>query len=141
MSENENKRKKKTRRTLTNKQRRIMRCLAEGIRDENGIKIGWKDINGLLNTLDYETTRASIHFSLRPLIAYGLVERLPRELRNGRWVTPLALTDYALDYFERLIAAESSRNGVGVLELATEDEIIFYDFEPQDIDFSEEISK
>jgi repressor of nif and glnA expression len=75
---------------LTSKQRSIMKVIIAANPDKTGV-----DIDQLLERLDYDTTKASIQFSLRALIGHGLIRKNEiRELRRDRLHTILVPTTF-----------------------------------------------
>jgi DNA-binding MarR family transcriptional regulator len=78
---------------LTNKQVQILNVLVkgEGV-DAQGALIP-ADLDQLLERLDYKTTKASIQFSIRALIARGLIAKAGMENRRGRKRVLLAPTE------------------------------------------------
>lgn len=59
------------------------------------------DIDQLLEALPYETTKASLHFSLRALIKHGMIEKREREKRRCRMRRVIAPTGNAYLAFGR----------------------------------------
>jgi DNA-binding MarR family transcriptional regulator len=64
---------------LTTKQRELMRVFVAG----NGVD-DVMDLDEVLENLEYDTTKQSLHFSIRALIKHGLVEKVGCEKRRGR---------------------------------------------------------
>src|SRR5690554_1562181 len=82
---------------LTKKQHQIMDVIMKGNVDEDNYTISWVDLDQLVERLPYKTSKDSIIFSIRALIAKGLVEKGARELRRGRVRGTLVPTDLAFD--------------------------------------------
>lgn len=53
------------------------------------------DLDQLLEALPYETSKASLHFSLRALIKHGMIEKREREKRRLRMRRVIAPTAHA----------------------------------------------
>lgn len=64
---------------LTTKQLSIMKVIVAGNTDGSVV-----DLDQILERLDYKTTKESLQFSLRALIAHGLIQKAGRENRRGR---------------------------------------------------------
>lgn len=64
---------------LTAKQLHIMGVIVRG--NEDG---SFADLDQILKRLPYKTTKASLQFSIRALIAKGLIMKQGRENRRGR---------------------------------------------------------
>lgn len=75
--------------SLTQKQNVIMKVILAG---NPAPDIGPVDIDQLLDRLPYNTTKASIQFSIRALIKHGLIEKGGSENRRGRRRTLLTAT-------------------------------------------------
>ena len=73
---------------LTTKQLHILSTVIKGNPDGSFI-----DLDQLLERLPYETTKQSIQFSIRALIAKKLLMKHPREKRRGRSRVILSATD------------------------------------------------
>lgn len=84
---------------LSRKQKAIMRCLVDGYINPETDKKEWLDMSLLVDAVPYETTKDSMHFSIRHLMRRGLVERGARTKRRGRLVKPLIPTNLAMDIF------------------------------------------
>lgn len=80
---------------MTTKQVVLMTCLADKNADGSFI-----DLDQLLSRLrdefKWDTTKPSIQFSIRRLIAEGVVEKKPREKRRNRQRAVLALTELGM---------------------------------------------
>lgn len=81
---------------LTRKQWAIMKVIAKGNINVHGDRISWCDKRQILERLPYDTSRDSLMFSLRALANHGLIEKGPRELRDGRIRQPYLPTEKAL---------------------------------------------
>lgn len=75
---------------FTTKQIALMTLLVRA--NEDGTFL---DMDQLLERLPYETTKESLHFSVRTLIKHGMAEKRPRELRRSRMRSVLAPTSKA----------------------------------------------
>ena len=77
-------------RALSPKQKEIMsvvmKCNSDG---------SFLDLDQILDTLAYVTTKASLQFSLRALIGRGLIAKAPREKRRGQQRAVIAPTELA----------------------------------------------
>lgn len=77
---------------MTSKQVILMTCLAD--KNPDGSEL---DLDQLLNKLRdvyaWDTTKPSLQFSIRRLVAEGVVEKLVREKRRKRQRAVLALTE------------------------------------------------
>ena len=82
---------------LTKKQRQIMEVIIKGNRCDEPANFSWVDMDQLLERLPYDTTKDSMHFSIRALVKRGLVEKGPTELRRGRKRRTFVPTSLALD--------------------------------------------
>jgi hypothetical protein len=69
---------------LTGKQLEIMKVVLAGNGTDGDANLIPVDLDELLERLGYQTTKASIQFSLRALIARGLMEKGEPENRRGR---------------------------------------------------------
>lgn len=77
---------------LTRKQVMIVDTILKGNPDGT-----WLDIDQLIENLPYETSKDSMHFSLRALIAKGLVEKKNLEHRRGQDRRIIAPTSLAFE--------------------------------------------
>lgn len=77
---------------LTPKQKQIVDTIIRANPDGT-----WLDFDQLIAKLPYSTTKASMHFSLRALIAKGVVEKKGLELRRGQERRILAPTARAYE--------------------------------------------
>lgn len=73
---------------LTSKQLSIMNVIVRG--NEDGSVV---DLDQILERLEYRTTKESLQFSLRALIAHGLIQKAGREKRRGRSRTLIRATE------------------------------------------------
>lgn len=80
----------------TGKQMALLNLILKGNADGSFL-----DIDQLLEALPYETTKASLHFSIRALIKHGMVEKREREKRRLRMRCVLAPTSHAYLAFGR----------------------------------------
>lgn len=85
---------------MTQKQITLMTCLADKNPDGSNL-----DLDQLLTKLrddyDWDTTKPSIQFSIRTLIAEGVIQKMTREKRRGRQRAVLALTDLGMQVLGR----------------------------------------
>lgn len=56
------------------------------------------DLDEILERVRYETSKQSLQFSIRALVAHGLIEKLPMQKRRGRQRRPIAITDLGRGY-------------------------------------------
>lgn len=63
---------------LTEKQYEILRIIIKGVEGD------YVDLDQLLESLSYKTTKESMQFSIRALIKRRLIEKLPMECRRKR---------------------------------------------------------
>lgn len=89
---------------LTTKQSQILAVIAG--KNEDGSLV---DLDQLLDRLPYETTKQSIHFSLRALIARKFLKKAGEEKRRGRRRRLIDLGDAGL----ALYGAALKEAGVG----------------------------
>jgi len=73
---------------LTAKQIELLRVIRAG----NGLDDPC-DLDEILDRVRYETTKASLQFSIRALIKHGLIEKRDTEKRRGRQRRPIAITE------------------------------------------------
>lgn len=73
---------------LTQKQIELLRVI--GARNPDG---GAVDLDQILERLTYETTKQSLQFSVRALIAHNLIQKDAPEKRRGRTRTVISLTE------------------------------------------------
>lgn len=78
---------------LTVKQIALMKAI--GKPNEDGSP---RDLDQILETLSYTTTKASLQFSLRALIKHGLIEKLGTENRRGRARQVIGVTSKGQPY-------------------------------------------
>lgn len=88
---------------LTVKQIALMRAI--GKKNEDGSA---RDLDQILESLSYTTTKASLHFSLRALINHGLIEKLGTEPRRGRGRQCIGVTEKGKPYAEMVGWSSSS---------------------------------
>lgn len=72
---------------LTQKQIELLRVI--GARNEDGSAV---DLDQILELLSYQTTKQSLQFSIRALIAHALIKKDAPEKRRGRTRTLISLT-------------------------------------------------
>lgn len=72
---------------LTTKQLELLRIIGE--RNPDG---GATDLDQILERLSYQPTKQSAQFSIRALIAHGLIQKDASEKRRGRTRTIISLT-------------------------------------------------
>ena len=73
---------------LTQKQIELLRVI--GTRNEDGSAV---DLDQILELLSYQTTKQSLQFSIRALIAHDLIQKDAPEKRRGRTRTVISLTE------------------------------------------------
>lgn len=73
---------------LTQKQIELLRVI--GTRNEDGSAV---DLDQILEKLGYQTTKQSLQFSIRALIAHDLIKKDAPEKRRGRTRTLISLTE------------------------------------------------
>lgn len=78
---------------LTNKQLKIMQVIVKGDGVDAAGKFVPVDLDQLLERLEYQTTKASMQFSIRALIAHGLMCKSGQEVRRERQRVLLSPTD------------------------------------------------
>ncbi len=85
---------------MTSKQVILLTCLAD--KNPDGTEL---DLDQLLDKLKddhkWETTKPSLQFSIRTLVAEGVVEKAPREKRRNRQRAVLRITDLGLKVLGR----------------------------------------
>ncbi len=85
---------------LTRKQRDILNIVIEGNISENYGRYCEVDVDQILDRIDYTTSKESLQFSLRSLIAKGMVTKNGRECRRGRARQTYAPTELTLKIFK-----------------------------------------
>lgn len=78
---------------LTAKQIELLRVIGAGNGPNNPC-----DLDEILERVRYETTKASLQFSIRALVGHGLIEKLPLEKRRGSQRRPIAVTELGRGY-------------------------------------------
>lgn len=78
---------------LTTKQIELIRVIGAGNDDGTAT-----DLDEILERVRYETTKQSIQFSIRALVAHGLIEKKGVEKRRGRQRQVIAVTELGRDY-------------------------------------------
>jgi DNA-binding MarR family transcriptional regulator len=78
---------------LTNKQIQIMQVIVKGEGLDAEKKFIPVDLDQLLERLPYKTTKASIQFSIRALVAHDLIHKAGQEVRRGRQRVLLSPTE------------------------------------------------
>lgn len=73
---------------MTTKQLELMRVIAPAP----------IDMDQILETVRYETTKSSLHFSLRALIKHGLIVKNGTEKRRGRMRRVISATELGKQY-------------------------------------------
>lgn len=97
---------------LTVKQLELLRVIGEANTDSTAT-----DIDQILERLNYETSKESLHFSLRALVGKGLIEKSGREMRRKRNRTIVSLTALGKHY-------RASKPQVLPSKGATEEEVL-----------------
>lgn len=64
---------------LTTKQKQVLMTIIKGSPDGDDI-----DLDQLLESIPYETTKASMQFTIRALVNRGFIEKLPPVVRRER---------------------------------------------------------
>ncbi len=78
---------------LTTKQIELLRVISAGNEDGSAT-----DLDEILGRVRYETTKQSLQFSIRALIAHGLIEKKGVEKRRGRQRQVIAVTELGRTY-------------------------------------------
>jgi hypothetical protein len=102
---------------LTKKQTIILAIVCEGLKDENGSRIGWLDAQEICDRAPYEVSIHSMKFVIRALVKHGMAEKCEDILRRDRWVVPVKPTNLAFDYAMRKADQREIENDNGVVEL------------------------
>lgn len=97
---------------ITDKQYRILSVVLEGNRDAEG-RFTPVDIDQLLERLSYRTTKQSFYFSMKALVARGLVEKGEDVRRGARRVT-LAPTERCRRLFSHQASSPAYLDPVGL---------------------------
>lgn len=84
---------------LTTKQIAILRVVLEGNGQVNG-NFSPCDLDQIMERVGYNPTKHAIHFSIRKLIAKGLIFKLGLENRRDRRRILISPTDTAIKLFE-----------------------------------------
>jgi DNA-binding MarR family transcriptional regulator len=72
---------------LTTKQLELLRVIAAANEDGSAC-----DLDEVIERINYETTKASIQFSIRALIKHGLIAKVGTEKRRGRQRVLIGIT-------------------------------------------------
>lgn len=88
---------------LTQKQKKILKAVAEGNADGTAI-----DITQLSETLDYKPSKESLQFSIRAMIGHNLIRKGEKELRRERFQRVILPTGYGKQLYEQLFKPTSS---------------------------------
>jgi DNA-binding MarR family transcriptional regulator len=78
---------------LTVKQIELLRVIGTGNEDGSAC-----DLDQIIERINYETTKASIQFSIRALIKHGLIHKLGSEKRRGRRHVMIGITPAGAGY-------------------------------------------
>jgi DNA-binding MarR family transcriptional regulator len=78
---------------LTTKQIELLRVIAAA--NEDGSPT---DLDQVIDRINYETTKASIQFSIRALIGHGLIEKVGKEKRRDRQRVLIGVTPVGRSY-------------------------------------------
>lgn len=78
---------------LTTKQIELLRVIAAANPDGCAC-----DLDQVIERINYETTKASIQFSIRALIKHGLIEKTGAEKRRGRKRVLISVTKEGASY-------------------------------------------
>jgi len=101
---------------LTHKQTNLLTVIAKGNKEDGTI-----DLDEILEYLQYETTKQSLQFSVRALIAHGYIAKKGLEKRRGRMRQVIEATELG----KKMIGAATSKSTPAFIE--TEEEIIIED--------------
>lgn len=88
---------------LTQKQKKILKAVAEGNTDGSAI-----DITQLSETLDYKPSKESLQFSIRAMVGHNLIRKGDKELRRDRLQQLIVPTGYGKQIYEVLNPHSSS---------------------------------
>ncbi|MFT4064286.1 winged helix DNA-binding protein [Paraburkholderia sp.] len=78
---------------LTTKQLELLRVIAAANSDGSAC-----DLDEIIERINYETTKASIQFSIRALIKHGLIEKVGKEKRRDRQRVLIGITSEGKGY-------------------------------------------
>lgn len=78
---------------LTVKQIELLHVIAAANPDASAC-----DLDQIIERINYETTKASIQFSIRALIKHGLIEKVGSEKRRGRRHVLIGITTVGAGY-------------------------------------------
>jgi DNA-binding MarR family transcriptional regulator len=99
---------------LTTKQIELLRVIATANPDGTAC-----DLDQVIERINYETTKASIQFSIRALISHGLIEKSGAEKRRGRKRVLISITKEGRGYVLAPVAASP-----GPAFIASEEELL-----------------
>lgn len=83
---------------LTNKQKLLLKAICKGSGDGSP-----PDLDQILDNLEYETSKESLQFSIRKLIAKGLIEKRDLEHRRGQYRRVISLTKKGYEVYAGMI--------------------------------------
>lgn len=89
---------------LTAKQTALLTIIAQGNPDGSEV-----DLDQVLERLPYKTTKHSLQFSIRIMVAKGLIEKLELEGRRSRWRCVIKPTKLGLEVYGKKAPAASMR--------------------------------
>lgn len=96
---------------LTQKQIELLQVI--GSKNNDGTEV---DLDQIIERVSWHPKKDALQFSIRALMAHGLIKRLDSEKRRGRSHRLIALTDLGLHF-----AASASRSYISTVE---EDELL-----------------
>jgi hypothetical protein len=97
---------------LTTKQLELLRVIGAGNADGQPC-----DMDEIVDFVRYETTKASLQFSIRALIKHGLIEKLPLVFRRGARRRPIGLTAAGRAYAAPAMVGSADHEDPGVVIL------------------------
>lgn len=102
---------------ITKKQRQVLEVICEGLKDDEGRRVGWLDTQQVCDRVPYQVSLHSMKFTIRFLGEKGLAEKGDPVLRRERWVVPIKPTNQAFDYVVSRASTREIENDDGVVEL------------------------
>lgn len=101
---------------LTKKQRWTLEVVCEGLKDDEGRRVGWLDTQQICDRVPYEVSMHSMKFTLRFLREKGLISKGDSVLRRERWVVPILPTNEAFDLVVRRVDPRIVEHSNDVIE-------------------------
>lgn len=101
---------------LTKKQRIVLEVICEGLKNDQGVRIGWLDTLQICERVPYRVSIHSMKFTIRFLMEKGLVQKGDEELRRERWVVPIIPTNEAFDWIVSHVSPRIVEHDDGVVE-------------------------